>query len=288
MGSMKYFLITVMVLGFVCAPAWLQADDSLPVIKGIRVFKSGDDLGVEISADKNFEYTSSKMPPLLKVVVDMPHTKLGRPDTVYKYKSIMISSIQLEKKTINYVMITRISINLTEDAVFLTQSGTSDNKKLTLLLRKPATGSAAGTIEAIPKNGEEGQPAVGKPAASVAPAPKIMLNPVVAEANQSVTVTGVNCGADSIEIKSGGNISEFKVFTLRNPGRLVVDIPDAQTNLRSIAVPANRLGVLKARIGLFEGKLRMVFDTGSQPFPGYEVVNTGTGLRIVLRAQTGR
>ena len=284
MGSMKCILMTLMVLVSVCAPARLQADESLPVIKGIRVFRSGDNLGVEISADRNFEYSCSKMPDLFRVVIDLPRTEPGKPDTVYKYKAIMISSIELEKKSINDVMISRFSINLTEDADFEARTDSSDGTKLTLILRKPAPGSKSGTAAAMPGNGAGGDPAAGKLTAPAPPAPKTALRPVPAGNSPPVTVTGVICGAQSIEIESSGGISEFKAFTLQQPGRLVIDIPGARSMLRSIAVPANRFGVSKARIGLFDGKLRLVFDAGRKPFPDHDVVKTGKGLRIVLRA----
>ncbi|MBC8017611.1 MAG: AMIN domain-containing protein [Verrucomicrobia bacterium] len=303
MCSTKFILMTVMVLGLVCAPAWLQAEESLPVIKGIRVFRSGDKLGVEISADKTFEYSCSKMPELLRVVIDLPLTEPVRPDTVYKYKSALISSIRVQKKSINDVMITRISVNLTEDADFTVRADASDTTKLTLFLRKPAPGSTAGTAAAMPENGGARQSSAGKPTDPAAPvvtaAPAVAVTAVAVTAvavtaansvvkplpgpNEPIAVTGVTCGANSIEIKSSGNISEFKAFTLQQPGRLVIDVPGAQSTLRSLAIPANACGVLSARIGVFEGKLRMVFDTGTKPFPAYDVLKTGKGLRIVLR-----
>jgi|GEM_PF-1603923 len=287
MGSLKFILMTLMVLVSVCAPAWLQAaDESLPVIKTIRVFRSGDNLGVEINADKNFEYTCTKMPQLLRVVIDLPRTEPGRPDTVYRYKSAMISTIRLEKKTINDVMITRVSVDLTEDADFTTRADDSDNKKVTFLFKRPAPGSTGGKAAAMPGNGAQGAPAVGKPAAPVATAPKSVSKPVVPGSNGPVTITGVDWGANSIEIKSSGNIGEFKSFTLQQPGRLVIDIPGAHSTLRSIDIPANLSGDLKARIGLFEGRLRIVFDTGAKPFLDYEVAKTGKGLRIVSRSLT--
>ena len=283
MSKLKFVLMMVTVLASVCAPAWLMAEESLPVIQGIRVFRSGDNLGVEISADKKFEYTCSKMPDLQRIVIDLPRTEPGRSDTVYKYKTVVISSIRLEKKTINDVMISRFSINLTEDADFEAVTDASDSTKLTLILRKPAPGSSAGKASAVPVNGAKGSTAPGKPAAPASPASKSALR-AVPGADQPVTVTAVSCGTNSIEIQSNGSINEFNAFTLQQPGRLVIDIPGAQSTLRSLAIPANRFGVSKARIGIFEGKLRLVFVAGRKPFPGYDVVKTGTGLRIVLRA----
>jgi hypothetical protein len=248
------------------------------VLKGIRVFKSGDNVGVEINADKRVEYTCTKMPQLLKVLVDLPRTELGSLDTVYRYKSVIISNIRLERKTVNGVMITRVSVNLTEDADFKTQTD-PEGKKITVFFRKPAPGSSA--VAAPPGNaGVKGQPAAWKAPAPVAPVAKAAAKH---ENNQPITVTEVVCGVDSIEIKAGGSIGEFKAFTLHKPGRLVIDLPAAQTTLGKIAIPANRFGISKVRISPFEGKLRMVFDTGSKPFPGYDVLKTQTGLRVVLQ-----
>lgn len=282
MGGRKFILMTVMVLGLVCAPAWLQAEESLPVIKGLKVFRSGDNLGVEISADKTFEYSCSKMPQLLRVVIDLPRTEPVKPDAVYRYKSALISSIRVEKKSINDVMITRVSINLTEDADFTAQINASDHTKLTVYLRKPVLASTAGTA-AMPVNGAERQSTATEPTASAASAPTSGLQPAVPGTKEPLAITGVVYGANSIEITSSGEISEFKAFTLQQPGRLVLDIPGAQSTLRALAIPANVHGVLKGRIGIFEGKLRIVLDVGTKPFPAYDVLKTGTGLRIVLR-----
>lgn len=300
MGRMKSIFTTVMMLALVCAPALLQAEEPLPVVKGIRVFVSGDNLGVEITADKNFEYTCTKMPHLLRVVVDLPLSEPGRPDTVYKYKSALISTIELQKKEINNVTITRFSINLTEDADFTAQQDASDKTKLRLMFRKLTAGSTAGTAAAKPVLGAQVQPAE-KPAVPAAPAPKPVSTPVstplgrpVSElaasgTNQPVTITAVDCRADAIEIRSNGYIDDFKAFVLEQPGRLVIDISGAQSTLRSIGMPANPFGVSKARVALFEGKLRVVLDAGAKPFPRYEVQKTANGLRIVsLAAKDGK
>lgn len=297
MGRMKSIFTTVIMLASLCAPALLRAEEPLPVVKGIRVFVTGDNLGVEITADKNFEYTCTKMPHLLRVVVDLPLSEPGRPDTVYKYKSALISTIELQKKEINNVTITRFSINLTEDADFTAQQDASDKTKLRLMFRKLTPDSTAGTTAAKPPApGAQVQPAAEKPAALAAAAPKPVSTPVstpvgkrvskpaLSGINQPVTITAVDCSADAIEIRSNGNIGDFDAFTLEQPGRLVIDISGAQSTLRSIGMPANPLGVSKARVALFEGKLRVVLDAGAKPFPRYDVQKTATGLRIVSPA----
>jgi len=281
MGSLKCIVMAI-VLGL-SAPSWLHAEGAPPTVKGIRVFRAGDGLGVEISADKNFEFTCTKMPQLLKIVIDLPRTEPGRSDIVYKYKSALISEVRLEKKTINDVLVTRVSVNLIEDADFTARIDPSDSSKLTVLLHKSAPVAAVAPPATIPGGaGSEKLAAVGKPAAPVTSLAKDVLKPSGLN-RPPISVTGVSCGRDSVEITSGGAIGEFKVFTLKEPERLIIDIPGATCALRSLALPVNSFGFSKARFGLFEGKLRVVLDAGAKPLPGYEVVQAATGLRVVLR-----
>jgi hypothetical protein len=281
MVGLKWIVMAI-VLGL-SAPSWLHAEGPPPTVKGIRVFRSGDGLGVEISADKNFEFTCTKMPQLLKIVIDLPRTEPGRSDIIYKYKSALISDVRLEKKTINDVLVTRVSVNLIEDADFTARIDPADSSKLTVLLHKTAPVAALAPSAATPGGaGSQRLPAAGKPAAPVASLAKDGLKPPGLNL-QAISVTGVSCRTNSVEITSGGAIGAFKAFTLKGPERLIIDIPGATSTLHSLALPANRFGFSKARFGLFEGKLRVVLDAGAKPLPGYEVVHAATGLRVVLR-----
>ena len=287
MNNVKIVLV-LMALG-VCAPSWLHAAEPLPLIKGIRVFRTADNLGVEINADKNFEYTCTKMPQLRKVVIDMPRTEFSGTDTVYKYKSSIISHIWLEKKTINDVLITRVSVHLTEDADFVTRRDPLDGRKMTVYLSKSAV--PAGDATAVkPGNGKPGsEPAAAKLSAPVTAAakaaPKLAVGSPGPLSGAPISITGIHCSPDSIEITAGGDIGAFKAFPLRQPGRLVIDVPGAQTSLRPIALPANIFGAAKARFGLSEGGVRIVLDAGGLDFPDCEVVKTTAGLRVVMRAR---
>jgi len=281
MNSMKCILAALFVC-FAAATARGSAELSAPVVKGIRVYGSGDDFGVEITADRDLVYTCTKIPPLLRVVIDLPLTEPGRPDTDYRVDSAMISTIRLEKKSINDVPITRIAVNLSEDADYSARLDPVDKKKLTLTLRRnrAAVSAAAVTEESgtLPP-----APAAMQPPAPLAASPRQGVPPVVATAPRPVTVSGVNFSGDSIDIQTGSSIGEFRAFTLHEPERLVIDIPAARSTVSSIAVPANRFGVSAARIGIFEGKLRLVFDAGKKPLPGYSIENTGSGLRVMLK-----
>lgn len=286
----KIVLTMLMALALLSAPAGLRAEESLPVVNGVKVFRTVDnDIAVEISTDKKVAYTSYKMRDLFRVVVDIPESEPAKPETVLRYKSIIVSSIWLEKRNINGVPVSRVSINLSDDADYRVQADASDGTKLRLVLTRPAPGSFPGSTGALPEKDAKAASSA-EPAAPGADPAKDVPGPAaagtgsgnsVAKTGQPVTVTGVNCGADSIEIVSSSAIVEFRAFTLQQPGRLVIDIPGAQSTLRSLVLPANRFRVSRARIASSEGKLRIVFDAGKVPFPAHDVVKTASGLRIV-------
>lgn len=142
----KIVLTMLMALALLAAPAGLRAEEALPVVNGIKVIRTADnDIAVEISTDKKAAYTSYKMRDLLRVVVDFPESEPGKPETVQRYKSIIISSIWLEKRNINGVPISRVSINLTGDADYRVQGDASDSTKVRLVFTRPAPGSRAGS-----------------------------------------------------------------------------------------------------------------------------------------------
>jgi type IV pilus assembly protein PilQ len=289
-------ILAALLVAFICAPAFSGAEEPVPVVKGIKVIKYGEDLGVEISADRDLAYTCSKMPQLLRVVIDLPGTDPGQPDTVYKVQSALISTIRLQKKMINDVMVTRISVNLAEDADFTERIDPVNKKKLTVVLHRSApplsAASAAVSAAAAPKLGgaKQQSPQQKHSSAQVGPVPKPAVKPAEPVPAQSVTVSEVSFSADAIDIRTGGAVSDFKVFTLSDPGRLVIDLPAARSSINSIAVPANRFGIVASRIGSSAGKLRLVFVAGEKPFPGYRVEKTGTGLRVmgIFMAADGR
>lgn len=276
MKSLKIVLAILMMLAVAAPAARVHAQEGAPVLTAVKVYKSVDgNIVVEISGDKSFEYSSYKMPQLQRIVVDLPGSEPAKPDTVQRYKSIIVTNIRVEKKEINSVPVSRVVINLAEDADFESQRDPSDSTKLRVVLRKAAPGTRTAAA-APPASSAKPEALATRPAADPP-------RPSVGDSTGTVAVTGVKGGADSIEILAGSGIAQFKAFTLQQPGRLVIDISGARSELHSLALPANKFGVTKARLGIFEGKLRIVLDSEKDPFPPFDVVKTAVGLRILPR-----
>jgi len=295
---MKTFVM-VLVLGALLAPCWAWAAAPAPVVTGVRVFRLGDSLGVEVSADQPVEFASSKMPGLLKVIIDLPGTNPGTFERAYRYKSALVTSVRLERKTLNGVPVTRVSINLAEDADFTAQS-VDDDRKVRVMLRKPASGSSVVPAAGVPlQAGAKGENGIGgsatpisappkaaapETAAPKAAAPQAAAGSVAAGGNQPVTVSAIRSRAEGIEIETGSRLEKFTAFTMQKPGRLVIDISGAHSKLTSLALPANPLGVSKARVGRSQGNLRLVLEVNGPTFPKYELQKTDTGLRVIPKA----
>ena len=263
MGTLKVFFAVL--LSVVFSPLLVcGADEPSPVVKDIRVVRSGEKLGVEITSDQNIDYSCTKILQLQKIIVDLPRTEPGRSDTKFKVPSTIISTIHLAKKTINDVPVTRITINLSEDADFTDVIDPKNKNKLTIYLRKPPSAQPATPTAVNPK------PIVRKQETSLG-----------MQSAELVSVTGVSFNANAILIQTDAAVPVFNAFTKREPGRLVIEIPKARSEIKSITVPENRFGIEVGQIDMSEGILKLVFYVGKKPFPAFHIEKNSSGLRVI-------
>jgi hypothetical protein len=285
-----WFSAVVMVLMFISVPAWSLATGGTPTITGIRVVKADDGLGVELRADRDLAYTCYEMLQLRKVVIDFPGTASGRPDTLYRVHSKMIDTIKVVQKSVNDVMLTRVAINLTEDADFRVDADSSNKKIVTVYFHKPAHAAAPASTADAATETPGGQPTV-ESGAGLKNLPVPVIPDTVPHSrpgemlpHESLTVSSIDFSLDAIVVRAGSAINDFSSFTLNGPDRLVIDIPSAKSAIGAIAVPGNRFGVVRARAGIFNGKLRLVFEAGNKRLKKMAVVKTERGLKVVLAA----
>jgi len=97
-----------------------------------------------------------------------------------------------------------------------------------------------------------------------------------------VTKVGINAGV--IEIMINGAVSDYKMFRLNKPERVVVDIPNAQTGTLEKLVQLNVAGVSTARIGSYPDKVRVVFDSINGSLADATIEKVATGLRVKFGA----
>jgi type IV pilus assembly protein PilQ len=87
-----------------------------------------------------------------------------------------------------------------------------------------------------------------------------------------------------IHLLADGTVESAATFTLEDPARLVVDLPDVASRIESDRVDVGAPQVERVRIGVHADKVRVVLDGGTaeRPFDGRRVIPVATGLVIAL------
>jgi len=111
---------------------------------------------------------------------------------------------------------------------------------------------------------------------------------VVAETTRAqageVLITGLQVEGNTIEIQASGQIGDYKLLTLSEPSRLVIDIPDAVSGFRQNIIPIDKLGIAAARFESHPGYLRIFLDATQWRIIPYRIEETGRSLKIIITA----
>jgi hypothetical protein len=78
-------------------------------------------------------------------------------------------------------------------------------------------------------------------------------------------------------------IKKHKAFLLKNPARLVIDIPGFSLLEEVVGLPVNRPELTRIRIAKHPDKIRFVFDLTESKGVTYNVVKLETGLKVVIK-----
>ncbi|ABQ26996.1 AMIN domain-containing protein [Geotalea uraniireducens] len=159
----KLKILTVILTMFLTVPGFsivASAEPVQPVLQKIQVTGTGKDTRIDIVADKPLTYTYYKMPDLLKVVIDLALVDPGSvaPVTV---NSGLISKITVEKKAISNFSLTRVVINLKNDAEFAVLTDQADKGKIQVSFGKtsPSTNREISKKTGVDKAKTEGDAA---------------------------------------------------------------------------------------------------------------------------------
>jgi hypothetical protein len=246
-----------------------------PVIREVLVAREGNGARIEIRADLPLDHTSYLMPELTKWVIDLPGAKsIYSDDESKKMKTPPLERITVRQKEVNGEPFTRIGLDFKGEVDFSLKEDPLDRGHLLISLipakvvpvQKKAEEGSAKTLPKTPEKAAEIVPPSGAaPAAS----------PV------AKTVTTVRITADTIRIEADGKLVAPSPFLLNRPGRLVVDLAGVTSSIESIAVPANRFGIVRSRLGNSGGKLRMVFEVNGNSFPDFQLKEIPNGVEIL-------
>jgi type IV pilus assembly protein PilQ len=165
--------------------------------------------------------------------------------------------------------VVRVQVDTKQATPFVVQK---QGSKLRLLYGKSLPTSAAAAPAPIT--------APANPSARVAP-PASSSGPLLVS---KVTLDKRESGETFVDVFTSGSAS-YRVTTLPNPARLLVDIQDAQNTSPQKSYPAGTAVLKDVRIGQFRAKdpsvVRVVADLNGNP--AFDVHTTPAGVRIELR-----
>jgi len=107
-------------------------------------------------------------------------------------------------------------------------------------------------------------------------------------ARKATVLTGIDARMEGegalIHLQADGTVESAATFTLDDPARLVVDLPNMASRIEKDRVDVGAPQVERVRIGVHSDKVRVVIDGGAtdRPFDGRRVIPVATGLVIAL------
>jgi len=97
-----------------------------------------------------------------------------------------------------------------------------------------------------------------------------------------IMVTGLNVDDNMIEILATERIRNYNVFTLTEPSRLVIDIPNGVSGFRLKSIRVDKLGIATVRFENHPDYLRIFLDATQWRILPYRIEESGRSLKIII------
>ncbi len=199
-------------------------------------------------------YTVFKLSNPDRIIIDLPDIALADYTDTVSFDNSFIASVSSSELHDGDSRFLRITVHLRNSINYIAEC---NDKTISIQMHKTGQQTAAAPLDI---------PSPEPPAART-------LDDIKIVPSKSKTI---------IEIISGSEIDKYFSYTLQNPNRLVVDLPDVQNGMarREINVQSPILG--SVRIGTQPDLTRVVLDLVSDTFPLYEMSQSGNTLHVNL------
>jgi hypothetical protein len=124
-----------------------------------------------------------------------------------------------------------------------------------------------------------------EPAALAAPSPPpepTWLADTTVVPQGKIMITGMKIDQNVLEIMATERIRDYKVFTLSQPSRLVIDIPNTISGLSVTRILVDRLGIATVRLESYPDYLRIFLDAKEGRLIPYRIEETDKGLKVII------
>lgn len=238
-------------------------------IESIRINGEGDASEAVIRLSAPATYTSFKTTSPLRLVIDLSQASVAeaakRPLRASgNFKGMAVNSYATEAGVLS-----RISLDLRNDLEPVIKA---TEKEIRISFPKP-TAPADTTLQA----GHKTESSSDKP---TTPAKPSFQESTIVE-KQKHFLKSITSRKGTILLAIDGGTPEYKVFRLKNPERMVLDLFGVTNDMTARIVPLNTAGIASARLGLYPDKIRVVLDAVNGNFPESKVVSNAEGILLV-------
>lgn len=95
-------------------------------------------------------------------------------------------------------------------------------------------------------------------------------------------ISAVRMGKNALEIVANEPIRNYRVFTLTQPSRLLIDIGNFTNGLGLDNIPMNHLGISNIRVVGSADSVRIVLESAQGDILPYRIQETPQGLKVIL------
>ncbi len=282
---------------------------SLPVestiITDVTFTSKGRSDIVTVLVDHPFIYSYYRLTNPLRAVVDLALTDPGSHTEPLTYQGGALQQIRFSRLEQATGMLTHMECFMADGADFSVKMSQRESRKLILTFTpgpsrphfSQNSSSVSGVKQPTLKPAVTPHSTVATAASSKSPTTVLLKKspaakpkqesaappPVAATSPDAVTarkLLKIIVTADGIDLITDGPVKSYTVFPMKNPNRLVVDLPGVRVmNMNPQRVGA--FGIARARFGGHEGKSRIVFDGATAAVLRSRVIKTETGLRLL-------
>lgn len=239
-------------------------DQAVAVVKSVALVDMQSGCSLSFLTGAPPQYTVFKLTDPHRIIVDLPEFAMAEHADLSIADNDFIAGLTSEKIQDRDRDYLRLTVALRDDWAYTTSS---DATSLTIdISRKTPDGVApAKTTAAAQPVASAAVPASGRPVIS-----------------SIVPHTGPD--GMSIELVSAAPIGTYNAYTLKNPSRLVIDVPGARASIGTSRIAVNNEFVEQIRLGSDPRNLRVVVDFASPKLPQYQIAKQGTSLMVHLQS----
>ena len=246
-------IVTLLMLS---APAW-SADTNKLLAVSVDSGAATPTILVKTAEPVGYRYTVYDSFEPTRVVVDFPGMDMAdMPETVSVNQSA-VQEVRIAGFDLSSGKLTRVEILLAKSAEYQVNL---DGKEFRI---------------AFAADPDSPQVAEVTKASIVTPTPALS-----ADASQEAsTLNNINLTPGQAILEANGKVGKFQYFALGNPSRLVVDLYGLKPGFKARSFPATA-GFKGVRVGTYNDKTRLVFDSSESMLPEHTVEGRSTDIIV--------